>query len=310
MDTSTCKSNFVNVNGIRLHYLDWGGTGPVLLFLTGMGCSAYIFGDFAPRFVDEFHVLALDRRGHGDSEYPETGYDPDTLTEDLRQFLDALKIEQVILAGHSMGYIELCHFTALHPERVLKLVFLDAAYDNSSSENKAVFETNPLPKMIPAWPDAEPTTIEEYIATTKGLYPAMAVIWNNVMDEQTRHTTRTTPDGKVVDKMSDAISKAISDTFVSYVPEYSTIQVPILSFFAIRDGFDYLSSDYMTADQKVQVTDFFKTVLQPHQKKYIEQFQRKAPHARVVAIPSGHHYCFIKQKEVVFEEIIRFLHDG
>ena len=209
-----------------------------------------------------------------------------------------------------MGYIELCHFTSLYPERVLKLVFLDAAYDNTSSENKAVFEKNPLPKIIPAWPETDPTTIDEYIATTKELYPAMAVIWNKVMDEQTRHTIKTTPDGKVVDKMSDGISKAISDTFVSYVPEYSTIQVPILSFFAIRDGFDYLSSDYMTPDQKVQVTDFFKTVLQPHQKKYIEQFQRNAPHARVLEITSGHHYCFIKQEQVVFEEMIKFLQEA
>src|SRR6266508_315876 len=117
MDTSPYKSDFVDVNGINLHYLDWGGDGPVLLFLTGMGSSAYIFSIFAQRFVDRFHVLVLDRRGHGDSDYPETGYDPDTLTEDLRQFLDALKIDQVILAGHLMAYIELCHFTALYPER-------------------------------------------------------------------------------------------------------------------------------------------------------------------------------------------------
>ncbi len=94
-----------------------------------MGCSAYIFKSFAPRFTDNFHVIALDRRGHGDSDHPETGYDTDTLTEDLRQFLDTLKIDQVILAGHSMARIELSRFAALYPERVLKLVFLDAAYD-------------------------------------------------------------------------------------------------------------------------------------------------------------------------------------
>src|SRR5512136_929749 len=121
MDTPSYTSGYVNANGIRLHYLDWGGSGPVLLFLTGMGCSAHIFDRFAPRFVDRFHVLAPDRRGHGDSDYPETGYDADTLTEDLRQFVDALKIDKVILVGHSMGYIELCHFAALYPERVLKL---------------------------------------------------------------------------------------------------------------------------------------------------------------------------------------------
>src|SRR5829696_8844673 len=100
-----------------------------------------------------------------------------------------------------MGYIELCHFTALYPQHVRKLVFLDAAYDNTSAENKAVFEKNPLPQITPAWPDTDSSTIEDHIATTKRLYPAMAVIWNNVMDEQTRHTLRTTPDGKVVDKM-------------------------------------------------------------------------------------------------------------
>ena len=101
MSSPNPTGDFVNVNGIRLHYLDWGGTGPTLIFLTGMGCSAYIFNKFAPRFTDAFRVLALTRRGHGASDYSETGYDADTLTEDIRQFMDSLNIEKVILA--------LCH---------------------------------------------------------------------------------------------------------------------------------------------------------------------------------------------------------
>ena len=307
MDTSPHKSDFVNVNGIRLHYLDWGGNGPVLLFLTGMGCSAHIFNRFAPHFIDKFHVLALTRRGHGDSDYPETGYDADALTEDLRQFMDAQKIDQVILAGHSLGYIELCHFAALYPERILKLVFLDAAYDNSSLEYKAVMDKNPLRNIIPAWPEIDPSTIEDYVATVKRIFPALAAIWGEVMDEEIRHTVKQTPEGKVVDKMSDAITKAINDTITSYVPEYSNIQSPVLSIFAIRDGSDYLSSDYMTEEEKVQVIDYFKTVLQPFQKRYIEQFQRNMTHAKIVKIPSGHHYCFIKQEELVFDEMCKFL---
>ena len=307
MDKSPHKSDFVNVNGIRLHYLDWGGEGEALLFLTGMGCSVRIFDQLAARFTDRFHVLALDRRGHGDSDYPETGYDPTTLTEDLRQFLDMLKIEKVILAGHSMAYIELSHFAALYPERVLKLIFLDAAYDNSSPETKAVFEKNPLPKMIPAWPDEDPQTIEDYSATMQRLYPALAVIWGPVMEQQLRHNVKIMPEGKVVDKMSDAISQAITDTFTSYTPAYLKLQAPVLSFFAIRDGSDYLSSDYMTEEQKAQVTDFFKTELQPHVEQYIEQFHNKVPHARIVEIPQGHHYCFIKQEELVYEEMRKFL---
>src|SRR5687767_11741556 len=112
MNLSNHKSDFVNVNGIRLHYLDWGGTGSTLIFLTGMGASAYIFDKFAARFNDKFHVLALTRRGHGDSDYPETGYDADTLTEDIRQFMDHLNIEKAILAGHSLAGVELTHFAA------------------------------------------------------------------------------------------------------------------------------------------------------------------------------------------------------
>ncbi len=85
MNLSNPKSDFVNINGIRLHYLDWGGKGSTLIFLTGMGSSAYIFNKFAPRFNDKFRVLALTRRGQGDSDYPETGYDADSLTEDIRR---------------------------------------------------------------------------------------------------------------------------------------------------------------------------------------------------------------------------------
>ena len=57
------QSDFVLANGIRLHYLDWGGSGPTLIFLTGMGSTAYIFGKIAPRFTDRFRLLALTRRG-------------------------------------------------------------------------------------------------------------------------------------------------------------------------------------------------------------------------------------------------------
>lgn len=307
MDKSPHKSAFASVNGIKLHYLDWGGEGDVLLFLTGMGCSVHIFDQFAPRFVDKFRVLAMDRRGHGDSEYPETGYDPDTLTEDLRQFMDALKIDKVALAGHSLAYIELSRFAVLYPERVLKLIFLDAAYDGSLPEWKAVLEKNPLPKIMPGWPEDFSGTIEAYIAEIKRRFPALAIVWSEAMDEQTRHTVELTPEGKVVDKMSEAEFKAITNTIDNYAPEYSKIQAPTLSFFTLQDGSAFLSPNYMTEEQKALVMDFFKTIRLPYTRQYIEQFRHNVPHAKVVEIPHGHHYCFIKHEELVYEETRKFL---
>src|SRR3954468_7461143 len=79
VDKSPHKSGFVTVSGVKLHYLDWGGKGKVLLFLTGLGNSAHIFDDIAPKFTDRFHVLALTRRGHGQSDQPAAGYDLPTL---------------------------------------------------------------------------------------------------------------------------------------------------------------------------------------------------------------------------------------
>src|SRR5689334_12563787 len=78
-DKSPHKSAFVTVNGVRLHYLDWGGAGETLLFLHGMGGTAHFYDDFAPRFTNQFRVLGLTRRGHGESEMPENGYDTATL---------------------------------------------------------------------------------------------------------------------------------------------------------------------------------------------------------------------------------------
>ena len=56
------------VNGVKLHYLDWDGKGEVLLSLPGLSCTARIFDGLAPKFTDHFRVLALTRRGFGQSD--------------------------------------------------------------------------------------------------------------------------------------------------------------------------------------------------------------------------------------------------
>src|SRR3954469_13706339 len=112
-DKSPHKAGFITANGVRLHYLDWGGAGDTLLFLHGMGDTAHIYDALAPRFTNQFRVLGLTRRGHGESQMPESGYDTATLVEDVRQFLDALKIERLVLAGHSFAGDELTRFAVV-----------------------------------------------------------------------------------------------------------------------------------------------------------------------------------------------------
>jgi len=307
MDLAPCKSDFVTVNGIQLNYLDWGGSGDALLFIPGMGCSPHIFGRFALRFTDRFHVIGFSRRGHGDSDYPETGYDADTLTEDLRQFLNTLGIEQVILVGHSMGYVELSRFAILYPERVIKLVFLDAAYDRNTPEFKAMQAKNPLQGLVPPWPQENPATIEDYAATITRLYPVLASVWCEASEANLRHNIKPAPDGGWVDKMSDAIGQANSEMMRSYDAHYADIRAPMLSIFALVDGMDYLSRDYMDEAQRAQVLEFVKNELIPYHTRYIEQFRQTLPQAQVVVIRQGHHYCFIKDEEAVYSAMREFL---
>jgi pimeloyl-ACP methyl ester carboxylesterase len=307
MDKSPHTSKFVSVNGIRLHYLDWGGSGPVLLFLAGRGCNAHIFDDFAPRFTGQFRVLALTRRGHGDSDYPETGYDIDTLVEDIRQFLDCLRIEWVILAGHSLAGIELSHFAALYPERVLKLVFLEAAYDYFSQEYKDLMEKNPARKIQIPGAGQDFYSISDYAAFIRFAYPTLGAIWGELMDEHLSHEVKVSPEGKVVDKMSDSIDKAISDTLSAYKPEDTLIRAPTLAIYAIRKNTYYVSTDYMTPEQQAEMIEFSDNVALPWNRLSLEQFRRNVPHAKIVEIPDGHHYCFIPQADVVFKEMMSFL---
>jgi len=94
-EKSARESGFVTVNGVKLHCLDWGGSGETMLLLAGLGDTGHVFGDFASKFTDCFHVIGLTRRGFGESaEKPKNGYDARTRVEDIQQFLDALKMDR------------------------------------------------------------------------------------------------------------------------------------------------------------------------------------------------------------------------
>lgn len=294
------------MNGIRLHYLDWGGVGPALLFLTGMGSSAYIFNKFAPRFTDNFHVLALTRRGQGDSDYPETGYDADTLTEDIRQFMDALNIDKAVLAGHSLAGVELTHFAATHPERVGKLVYLDALDDRRRLQ--AINEKSPLKGIEIKKEESAPHTFEEYVADFKRDLPYFAEIWDEVWEQEILHNVKVNDAGVFVDKMPETIEKLMVENLIKgYVPKKVEASIPALIFYAL--GMPTLQNGY-TEEQKASFAQFWRDVRAPVFRSVVSDFQSRFPHAKIVEIPNGHHYCFMIQEELVHAEMRKFLFES
>jgi len=120
-------SKFIDVNGLRLHYLDHGSEGrPYLILLHGLNGNAHAFDLVAPHLTASHHVIALDLRGHGESQWgPPDGYTPPNYLGDIGAFLKALSIEKASFVGSSMGGAMAMIFATLAPNIVDRLVLND-----------------------------------------------------------------------------------------------------------------------------------------------------------------------------------------
>lgn len=126
----------VTVDGVSLHYLDWGETGEPLVFLPP-GCeTAHIFGDIAPAFADRFRVVGPTTRGCGQSGRADA-YDVDTQVKEIALFLDALGLERATVAGFSASGGKATRFARQHPTRVRRLVIFDSVYSTSHRDSKS-----------------------------------------------------------------------------------------------------------------------------------------------------------------------------
>jgi pimeloyl-ACP methyl ester carboxylesterase len=121
----TPQDNYLDADGLRLHYLDWGhDPAPPMLLLHGFSGHAHTWDSFARAMCGEFHVLALDQRGHGDSAWANDGaYTVDDHASDIAAFHDHLMLDPVVLIGLSMGGRNALMFAAIHPGKAEKLVF-------------------------------------------------------------------------------------------------------------------------------------------------------------------------------------------
>ena len=124
----TMQSKLIDTNNIKLHYLEFEGNGPTIIFMHGLSANAHAFdGLVAAGLSPAFHVLSVDLRGRGESDAPETGYTMKEHAEDIIGLMDALQIEKTILAGHSFGGFLALYLAKFYPGRVDKMILMDAA---------------------------------------------------------------------------------------------------------------------------------------------------------------------------------------
>ncbi len=126
------QDRFVDANGMRFHYLEWGDADkPPMLLLHGFAQTCHSWDFVALGFSDEYRIIVLDQRGHGDSDWAADGdYSPETQQDDISGVVDALGLDDFVLMGLSMGGRNSFTYAANNPDKVRALVIVDAGPQN------------------------------------------------------------------------------------------------------------------------------------------------------------------------------------
>jgi pimeloyl-ACP methyl ester carboxylesterase len=300
-DPAPHRSGFVTANGVRLHYLDWGGTGPALVLIHGYGDNPHAFDDLAPAFTDRFRVVAYARRGHGRSE-AKPPYDTATLTEDLRQLMDSLGVARAHLAGWSMGGNEITAMAGTYPDRVDRIAYLDAAFDWADPASVAAFDSLPANLTPPA---EAMTSLDAYRASHVAVwFPGMSDLAR--VEAYVRDLVVVQPDGTVRPAMADSVGQAMFATLLTDRRDYGKVKAPALAIYA-ETFFDVAHGD---SSQRAKNLAWEQKFMVPFRAASIDRVRRELRQVGVVSVPGTHADFLFTSREQVVDAMRRFLGDA
>ena len=143
----------VRANGLLFHYLDWGNRGAdTVLFLHGALQQGHSWDFVSLSLCADYHVLALDARGHGDSEWaPDGDYSLEAHQRDLDGLVDALGLDRFILVGHSMGGRSAYVFASRHPDTLKALTVVDTGPEMGRTGESRIRAFRELPDELDSY---------------------------------------------------------------------------------------------------------------------------------------------------------------
>ena len=286
--------------GVRLELLDWGGTGKPVFLLAGLGNTAHVYENFAHHFTKTNHVYGLTRRGYGASSQPKYGYDIPTLAKDIKDVMDHLNIEKAILIGHSIAGDEMTKFAVTYPERVEKLIYLDAAYDRSDFVNlmrKAPYPPQAQPIMSAA-DSASSLTVAAYLSNVFGMkYPETEVLATRTFNQEGKLSGSVTPD-----RIGIKIIMGLE------TPAYDQLTCPTLAIYAVFNHVNELFPNYQDFDQQNRLMAHqAMEVLKPYVLDQIQYFMDHTEGEQVVKFDGADHFVFLTHEREVVNEMLEFL---
>jgi len=188
-------------DGLELNVLEWSREGVPMLLLHGFSNEAHIWDDFAPQVAEYYRVLAVDLRGHGDSDWhPEAAYDYDDHVADVEALTEQLGIERAVLVAHSLGGRIAMLYAGRHPERVAGLVIVDSAPELDRRG------TARISLDVAQAPDPSFANLGEYEQMLVHAYPAATP---TAIRRMAQHGIKQRADGRWVLKMDVAFRGAV-----------------------------------------------------------------------------------------------------
>jgi esterase len=177
----------VVLGGMRFHYLEWGNEDkPTILFLHGGGLTAHTFDLTCLSMRPDYHCVALDQRGHGDSEWsPVMDYGFEVQADDVGRFVDHLAVDRVVVAGMSLGGINTMTYAGRQPKHLAGVVLIDVGPELREAGTKRIVEFIREP--------AELDSIEDFIARALDFNPRRN---SRLLRRSLTHNLRQMPDGK------------------------------------------------------------------------------------------------------------------
>lgn len=214
------QHRFVQAGALRLHYLDYGSEGkPTLLCIHGSAASGHWYDYVASGFTADYHVLALDLRGHGDSDAVDPpAYRYPDYAGDIERAVAAIGLTDFVLMGHSMGGMVSLMYTSQYPGRVRSLIIIDTSV-NLSAERIGQM------RDIGSKPGTSYATKEEIVSRYR-LRPGQSSAAPNVVRHIASHSCKQLPDGTWRYKFDRAVygTREVFDGR----PLWSDVKVPAL----------------------------------------------------------------------------------
>ena len=167
-DENEPVDRMVRANGMNFHYLEWGDSvNPTVVMLHGVSQQAHSWDFVSLALSPDYHVLAVDQRGHGDTDWATDGtYTLDSMQADIDGIIDALSLADFNLMGHSMGGRNSFIWASRHPETLRSLTIVDTGPETQRRGQDRIRDFRELPNNLDSFQEFA-DRVREYTGRTE-----------------------------------------------------------------------------------------------------------------------------------------------